>query len=125
MVLMMKIILSFVLIFSFNFANAQNVKKVDRGHVVEKEAFLVTREQMEEFVELDKENKLLKQKIVSLEQLSKNYLDQIEYHKKRANNLQSELDWSETKGYFKTTGGFLLGAVLTGFASYAAIRASE
>ena len=120
----MRVLLVFLLSTSLCFSNDKNVTFVKKGHVVENEAFLVTREQMEKFVELDKENALLKQKVVTLENLSKNYLDQISYHKSRANDLQKELDWSEAKGYFKTTGGFLLGVLVTGFASYAAIRSS-
>jgi tetrahydromethanopterin S-methyltransferase subunit B len=122
---MMKAILSLLLIFSFSFANAQNVKAVDKGFVVEEKGFFVTREQMEKFVELDKENKLLKQKVVTLEQLSANYLEQIDYHKNRANRLQADLDWSETKGYFKTAGGFIVGTILTGLISYGAFKAAN
>lgn len=121
----MKIILSFILAMSFSFADEPNVKFVKKGHVVERDTFLVTKEQMEKFVELSEKNKLLGQKIVTLENLSANYLDQISYHKQRAHDLQKELDWSETKGYFKTTGGFLVGVILTGFASYAAIRSTK
>ena len=120
----MKIFLS-VLLLASSLSFGQNVTSVKKGFVVEQDGFFVTKSQMQEFVKTDKENKLLKEKIVSLEMLSTNYLDQISYHKDRANNLQKELDWSEAKGYFKTTGGFLVGVIITGFASYAAIRSTE
>lgn len=120
----MSIIISFILALSFSFAQ-DNVKFVKKGHVVEIDSFIVSREQMKKFVELSEKNKLLEQKVVTLENLSANYLDQISYHKQRAHDLQKELDWSETKGYFKTTGGFLAGIVLTGLASYAAIRSAK
>lgn len=119
----MKILL--IILFSISTVFAQNVQTIKKGEQAPSDGFFVTKEQMQKFVNTDKENVLLKKKIVKLEQLQFVQKERITLYKNRVEVLDKQLSWEQTKGSFKGIGGFFIGVLATSAAAYAAIQVSK
>lgn len=114
-----------ILLFSISTTFAQNVQTIKKGESAPADGFFVTKEQMQKFVDTDKENKLLKKKVIKLEQLQIVQDQRIELYKNRVTELDKELVRESRRGSFKGIGGFVLGVLATSAAAYAAIQVSK
>jgi cell shape-determining protein MreC len=123
---MLKILL---IILSLNSAFAydcsKNVHKAQAGTTINCPAWIVSDKQMQEFVKVDEENPLLKEKI-SLQE-KKLFLTETELEIYKDNNkaLKKEVSKMERKSFYTNVGYFVLGALLTGFAAKVAIETTK
>lgn len=104
---------------------AGEVTPVVKGEKAPSDGYFVTEKQMKRFIEINEENKVLTQQVLTLKDLAANNEIQLSYYKKRVDHLESELSWSETKGYFKTGGGFIVGVLATSVSMYAALQVTK
>ncbi len=112
----MKLILAILI--SLNICFAQTIQPITKGESAPKSGYLVDKKFAELATSNDKEVRLLRAKTASLKDLQVTQEEQVSLYKKRAEK-------AETRGDLKGIGGFLLGVLATGLASYVAIKVSE
>lgn len=106
----------------FKVAFGGNITPIKSGETASYDGFLVSKEQMVVFRTINEKKKLLERKNILLEDLQITHKDMIMHHRNRADSLNKQLRWQETKSTFSNMGYFFLGVFITGAASYATIR---
>ena len=97
---------------------AQNAAALDKGQIAPFKGVLITESQLQEYDKAVRSN-------VALKELGDLYDLRVEQYKKDLSEAKSELNKAHLKGYLGTTGGFILGVLITGFAAKAAIKATQ
>lgn len=99
--------------------------KVKTNDPAKCDGWFVKEEKMQEIAKDKQQADLVRKENILLKDLSYTNERIIEFEKNRSNSLQKELSWEQTKSNWKSMGFFVLGVVLTGVASYAAIQSTR
>lgn len=102
-----------------------NVQKIKAGEASPCNAWIVSEPTMQKMAKTDEELEKTKKLVQAQEHLQKLSNAEIEFYKQRSRAQQKELEKAEIKSFWKTTGAFALGVVLTGLAAKAAIEATR
>lgn len=102
-----------------------NVKKVNKGDQVPCNSWIVSEPQMQDIAKEKKELDIVKRENLTLKELGLVNEDIIKHHKTRADDIQKELNWEQTKSVWKSVGFFVLGVAATSVAAYAAIKSTK
>lgn len=119
---MMKIFLMcLALLFSSN-CLAIDVEPIKKGDPAPSTGFFVSQSEMKKLRKINEEKKLLQQENLKLKDLQISYKRRLELEREYSSTLNKRLANERLSGVFKGMGGFLLGTLLTGLASYATIK---
>lgn len=122
---MLKLVLISFLICDIALACPNNVQKIKVDERSVCNGWLVSESTMQKIAKTDEELEKTKKLVLAQEHLQKLSNAEIEFYKQRSKAQQRELEKAEIKSFWKTTGAFALGVVLTGLAAKAAIEATR
>lgn len=103
----------------------RNVMYVPKGTEVKCDTWLVKDSQMQEFAKTSDKLELSQKLIEQQKQLIKLNNEEIEFYKVQSQSRSKELNKAETRRFYSNVGYFVLGVVITGFATKVAIEASR
>ena len=96
-------------LFLINSAFAQNSVPLNEGDIAPFSGHLVKKERIEKLIKAEKSNIVLKDLGIAQDEL-------IEYHKQDARLQRNKLSEAKFKSFWVSTGYFVLGVLVTGFA---------
>lgn len=124
MQLIKNIILLFCLI-SIADSVAIDIIPIKSGDKAPKDGFFVDRSNMDALMKINEDKKLLEQQNIRLKDLAIIKDDRIKLYQDETNLAYRDLQKERTKGDLKGVGGFFLGVLATGLASYVAIKTTK
>jgi len=111
-----------VLLLTLSQAFAIDVTPIKKGQPSPGNGFFIDTKNMKEIRKINEEKKNLKKQTITLKDIGHIDQERIAVHKRYARAAQKQLEWEQTKGTWKTIGGFALGVLITGAIGYAALR---
>jgi len=106
---MKNLLIVIFLITSINKAFPQDSVKLNKGQEAPFEGFLINKERTTELIKAEKQN-------ITLRELGKQKDELTDFYKQDARNARNETQKEKTKSFWKSTGYFILGVLITGFA---------
>lgn len=114
----------FLLVSNVCYSN-ESMKVVKKGEVASFDGVLVSKEQMEEFRRINEENKLLKEKVLTLENIVKIDELKLKYYADELTATRSLLIAEQANDFWAKAGYFALGVIVTGVAAKSAIESTR
>lgn len=121
----MKLLLVIFLLVSNVCYSNESMKVVKKGEVASFDGVLVSKEQMEEFRRINEENKLLKEKVLTLENIVKIDEIKLKYYADELTATRSLLIAEQANDFWAKAGYFALGVIVTGVAAKSAIESTR